>query len=94
VCLTSRTEVRLNTKVKLYRAVAEPNAAACCERRGFGNLTQAEDVRVERPRLRFAAGWHRELDMINRQDAHRFAQGERGSVEVALNATHSFVRCG
>src|SRR5579863_2149730 len=69
VRLLGRTEIAFDAEMQLLGPQREPYAAAHRQIGGFADLWQAEDAAIEGARLGFAAGRHRELQMIERDDA-------------------------
>ena len=63
--LPSRRERLLDADVELPSAVErEPDASAGAQRFGLLDLLQREEVAEEAARLRLAARWSRDLDVI------------------------------
>src|SRR5262249_4036339 len=62
-------KIGLDAKVDSHRSQFEPATAACGEVSGLRNLRNAERALIEAPRCVFAAGRHRELHMIDCNDA-------------------------
>jgi len=68
VRLARGTEAGLDAEVERDALRAEPDAAAGGEACGLRGLGEAEEVAVEGARRRLAAGGHRELDVVDRQE--------------------------
>ena len=70
VRLVRGSEVALDAEVDLHVRALEPAAAALGEVRRLRHFGEPEHAGVEAPRRGLAPGRHRELDVIDRQDAH------------------------
>ena len=69
-------EVRLDADVELVLPDAEPDAAACPDRLRLRDLLQPEQLAEEAARGLLAAGWGRELDVVDsRARGREYAQG-------------------
>jgi hypothetical protein len=68
VRLPGRPEVALHPEVYPRFACPEPHAASRREHRRLLLLLHAQQIAVERARLRFLPRRHRELDVVDRAD--------------------------
>jgi hypothetical protein len=60
--------------MQFHRISLEPDSAAFCKLGRFWNFMKPKQIDEESPHftLRVAANWHRDLNMINPENAHLF----------------------
>jgi len=62
------SKVIFDSEMHLRGSGGKPCAAARCEMRRFWELDEAEDIRVKRSRIGFAAARHCQLHVMNRRN--------------------------
>jgi hypothetical protein len=77
MCFGRRCEVDLHANVYLVHAALKPDAAAGLQSGWLGKLSHAEYLDVKLSRRDFAAGWRRELDMVDAEIKSHLAEVER-----------------
>src|SRR6266545_3037217 len=68
--LTRRFEIRFDSKMKLNIFRLEPCSTAFCKFRWFRNFCKSQQIYIKLTSLVFFTGWHRDLNVVNREDGH------------------------